>query len=275
MVQHKVPEITRQPDVIVYQADLARLETLYHPCQGTDCIVHFAGRLFAPRPARFLRETNVVYVQNLVRAAIEMGVSKFILVSFPHVEGESSPENLARGVLAGSPASIHARTRLLAEQDLFTACDGTTMVPVALRPGLIYAQGVLMIEAARRLMRRRLLGVWRKDTWMHLISLPDFLEAVQAAIENKHIEGIYNLGDDQPLTLQAFLDRLAGHWGTARPWRAPGWVFYLAASLVEAYALTFKTTAPLTRDFIWIGGFLLHGYQPHESWADSQLLSDP
>jgi predicted metal-binding membrane protein len=118
---------------------------------------------------------------------------------------------------------------------------------------MIYGQGVLMIEAARRLLKRRLLGVWRKPTWIHLISLPDFLRSVEAAIEGTGVQGIYNLGDDAPLTLQEFLDRAAVHWGTPKPWRAPGWAFYLAAWCVEAYALVFRTASPLTRDFMRIG----------------------
>jgi nucleoside-diphosphate-sugar epimerase len=182
-------EIARHPNAAVYRADLARQETLSAACQDADCIVHFAGRLFAPRPASFLPETNVTYVQNLVAAALEAGVKKFILISFPHVEGESDPGHPARGQLAGSPTSIHARTRLQAEQHLFAACKGTGMIPIALRAGLIYGKGVLMIETARWLMKRRMLGVWRQETWMHLISLPDFLLAVQAAIDGEHVHG--------------------------------------------------------------------------------------
>lgn len=263
-------EITTQPNVKVYPVDLARAETLRQSCQDTDCIVHFAGRLFSPRPASFLPETNVVYVQNLVKLALESAVSKFILVSFPHVEGESDPHHPAQGELAGAPASIHARTRLQAEQHLFAACKGTAMIPVALRAGLIYGRNVLMIEAARWLMRRRLLGVWKKETWMHLLALPDFLQATQAAIEREHIQGIYNLGDDLPLTLQAFLDQIADHWGTARPWRAPAWVFFLVASLVELFALTFKTSAPLTSDFIKIG---MASYVMDTSRMKAELLA--
>jgi hypothetical protein len=116
-----------------------------------------------------------------------------------------------------------------------------------------YGKGVLMIEAAHWLMRRRLLGVWRKPTWIHLISLPDFLKAVVATIEREETTGIYNIGDQQPLTLQEFLDRTAVHWKTPRPWRAPRWSFFLAAALVEAYAGMFRTASPLTRDFIRIG----------------------
>jgi nucleoside-diphosphate-sugar epimerase len=251
---HKLaPEIADHPNTVVYPADLARVETLHAACENTDCIVHFAGRLFAPQPERFLPETNVAYVRNLVSAALAAGVGKFILISFPHVEGESSPGKPASGTLLGSPGSVHARTRLEAEQHLFAACEANGMAPVSLRAGMIYERGVLMIEAAHRLLERRLLGVWRKPTWIHLISLPDFLCSVEAAIEGAAVRGVYGLGDEAPLTLQEFLDRSAVHWGTPKPWRAPGWAFYLAAWCVEAYALVFRTASPLTRDFIRIG----------------------
>jgi hypothetical protein len=134
-------------------------------------------------------------------------------------------------------------------------------MPIALRPGMIYARGILMPDAARWLSRRRLLAVWKKPTWIHLLSLPDFLAATQAAIEKPQTAGIYNLGDDGPLTLQEFLDRAAAErWGGAwpwrrghRPWRAPAPAFYAAAALTEAFAAVFRTRAPLTRDFIRIG----------------------
>jgi nucleoside-diphosphate-sugar epimerase len=255
MVHHQelAPEIANHPNVTVYPADLARIETLAAPCANTDCIVHFAGRLFAPQPERFLPETNVTYVKNLVSAALAAGVGKFILISFPHVEGESYPERPATGTLSGSPGSVHARTRLEAEQHIFAACQASGMAPVSLRAGMIYGKGVLMIEAAHRLLERRLLGVWRKPTWIHLLSLPDFLSSVEATIEGASVRGIYNLGDEAPLTLQEFLDRAALHWGTPKPWRAPGWLFYLAAGCVEAYALLLHSESPLTRDFIRIG----------------------
>jgi nucleoside-diphosphate-sugar epimerase len=247
------PEIAGHPNATVYKADLARIETLYPLCENTDCIVHFAGRLFAPQPEHFLPETNLTYVKNLVSTALSSGVGRFIIVSFPHVEGETSHANPARGMMLGAPESAHARTRLEAERFLFTACEGRGMIPVSLRAGMIYGRGVLMIDAARWLLQRRLLGVWRKPTWIHLISLPDFLCSVEAAIEGTVVRGIYNLGDEAPLTLQEFLDRGAMHWGVPKPWRAPKWAFYLAAWCVEGYARLFRAASPLTRDFIKIG----------------------
>lgn len=253
--RHEPPQdIAQAPNVTIYKADLAKPETLTEPCRDTDCIVHFAGVLFAPRPEKFLPETNTVYVQNLVKTAIKAGVKKFIIVSFPHVEGESTPEHPAQGILPTTqPGSAHARTRLAAEKYLFKACEGTQMTPIALRPGMIYSRGILMIDAARWASRHHLLAVWRKPTWIHLLSLPDFLAATRAAIENESAAGIYNLGDDRPLALQKFLDTAAAHWGYRKPWRAPAAAFYAAAALTEAFAAVFRTRAPLTRDFIRIG----------------------
>jgi uncharacterized protein YbjT (DUF2867 family) len=118
---------------------------------------------------------------------------------------------------------------------------------------MIYGRGVLMIEAARWLLRRRLLAVWPGPTWVHLLALPDFLAAAAAAIEKPDAAGVYNLGDDDELTLQEFLDVAAEYWGYARPPRLPRGTFYVAASVVELFAAAFGTRAPLTRDFIKIG----------------------
>ena len=246
-------ESAAYPNVSVFKADLGDPDSLHPACSGVDCIVHFAGVLFAPRPERFLPVTNVEYVRNLVNVALNSGVRKFILISFPHVEGESTPDQPATGRMDGNPDSIHAQTRLAAEQLLFKHTTGTQMTPVALRPGMIYARGVLMIEAARWLLARRLLGVWRRPTWIHLLSLPDFLTCTISAIEGAHISGVYNLGDDAPTTLQEFLGVLADRWGYAKPWQGPGWLFPLAGGLTEAVAFLLNKPAPITRDFIRIG----------------------
>jgi len=245
--------ITTAPNASVCRADLGNPGALSEACRDVECIVHFAGVLFAPRPEKFLTRTNLGYVQNLATAALASGVGRFILISFPHVEGETFPEKRATDRLDGHPNSVHAQTRLAAERYLLAACENTNMTPVVLRAGMIYGRGVLMIEAARWLLRHRLLAVWREPTWEHLLALPDFLTAVTAAIEATHVSGIYNVADDQPLTLQDFLDAIAAYWGYAKPWRCPRWLFPLAGAGCEATASILGTKSPLTRDFIRIG----------------------
>ena len=124
------------------------------------------------------------------------------------------------------------------------------MRPLVLRAGVIYGRGVKLTDATRWLMRKRLLAVWREPTWIHLLALPDFLTLVELSIEKDNLSGIYNLGDDRPLLIQEFLDRLAAHWGYRKPWRLPGFAFYWAASICENTASLLRTGTPLTRDMV-------------------------
>ena len=256
LMTHRAPlpeDLAQATGVETVTADLGQPDTLAAACAQVDTIIHFAGVLFRPWPERFLRRTNLQYFQNLVDAALAAGVSKIILISFPHVEGQTTPENPARGRLDGRPTSVHAQTRLEEERTLLARCDGTATTPVVLRMGMVYGPGVLMIEAARWLLQRRLLAVWPRPTWIHLLAKEDFLTATQAAVFADTVQGIYHLGDDRPLTLQEFLDQLADRLRYPRPWRLPWGAIYLVAFAVEIFAAIFRTQAPLTRDFVRIG----------------------
>jgi nucleoside-diphosphate-sugar epimerase len=241
------------PGVTPVQADLGAPKTLPPAVLGVDVVVHFAGVLFAPRPESFLPVTNTAWFGNLLEACLAVKVRRIILISFPHVEGPTSPEHPATGRLDRAPISVHAQTRLGEERLLMERTPGTDTTGVALRLGMVYGRGILMIEAARWLARRRLLAVWREPTIFQLLSTPDFLRATQAAILKPGIQGIYHVGDDQPVTLQRFLDEACRVWGAPRPRRLPFWMIDTAARLCEGFALVARTRSPLTRDFLRIG----------------------
>jgi len=136
---------------------------------------------------------------------------------------------------------------------LFARTRGTATVPVVLRSATVYGPGILMVEAARWLARRRLLGVWRKPTCYHFLHIDDFLEATAAATWKEGVSGIYCLGDERPFTIQEFLDEATRIGGLPRPWRMPWWMIVTAATLTEAFALAFGTISPLTREFVRLG----------------------
>jgi nucleoside-diphosphate-sugar epimerase len=256
LMYHRRPlhsDLLERPNVEPISADLARPETLPATVAEVDVVIHFAGVLFRPRPERFLPETNVRWFANLLDAALAAGVGRVILVSFPHVEGETSPESPATGRLDREPHSVHARTRLEAERTLFARTRGTATTPVVLRLGAVYGRGVLMVEAARWLARKRILAVWRQPTVYQFLSVPDFLEAAESAILRPGVEGIYHVGDEEPVTLQRFLEEACRVWKCPRPFRVPVWSVYAIAGLCELAAAATGKSAPFTRDFIRIG----------------------
>ncbi|MBI4615729.1 MAG: NAD-dependent epimerase/dehydratase family protein [Planctomycetes bacterium] len=256
LMTHKKPlpsDLLAAANVEEVRADLARPETLEPAARGVDSVVHFAGVLFAPRPDRFLPVTNTRWFANLLDACLAARVERVVLVSFPHVEGPTTPERPATGRLDGKPVSVHARTRLEEERLLFARTQGSPTAPVSLRLGMVYGRGILMVEAARWLARHRLLGVWREPTSIHLISTEDYLRATAAAAIRPGIRGIYHVGDERPITLQEFLDGACRAWGVPPPRRLPFWMVRLAAALCELGAGVLGTRAWLTRDFVEIG----------------------
>jgi nucleoside-diphosphate-sugar epimerase len=246
-------DLAHAANVQPIRADLADPVTLPPAVDGADVIVHFAGVLFAPRPERFLPVTNVEWFSNLLAAALRAQVDRMILISFPHVEGPTSFEQPATGRLDRDPVFVHARTRLEEERLLVERTRGTTTSPVILRLGTIYGRGILMVEAARWLARRRLLCVWPEPTLYQLLSTADYLTALEAAIFKPGVEGIYHVGDEQPVTIQAFLDEACRVWGYPRPRRMPFWAIEAAAWLCERSATLLGTRSPLTRDFVRLG----------------------
>jgi len=256
LMYHRKPlpdDVSHAANVRPIKADLGDPATLPAAVEGVNVIVHFAGRLFAPHPERFLQETNTGWFANLLTAALRAHVDRIILISFPHVEGPTSPEQPATGRLDRHPISVHARTRLEEERLLMGRTRDTVTSPVILRLGMVYGRGILMVDAARWLARRRLLCVWREPTLFQLLSTADFLSAVEAAIFKTGIQGIYHVGDEQPITLQQFLDEACQVWGCPRPVRVPFAAIYAAAWLCECFAMITGTASPLTRDFVRLG----------------------
>jgi hypothetical protein len=79
---------------------------------------------------------------------------------------------------------------------------------------MIYGRGILIVDAAPWLARRRLLCVWPEPTLLQRLSVQDFLRAAEAAIVKPGIHGIYHVGDAQPVTVQYFYPTLASGLST-------------------------------------------------------------
>lgn len=251
--------LKEKENISVFKVDLASKETLCDALDNVDVIVHFAGILFKANPEKFLPTTNTQYFNNLLDVAIRQKVKRIILISFPHIEGECSPQNPATGVLDGKPESMHAKTRLEEERLLFRYGEKCGFEAVSLRVGMVYGEGILMIDAAQWFARHRLLGVWKKPTDIHLISKSDFVDATIAATLNPGVKGIYHIGDEGVQTLQQFLDDITIYKGNHKPWRMPVWMIMTAARGFELFSVFFGTQSPLTVDFVKIGMVSYYG----------------
>jgi nucleoside-diphosphate-sugar epimerase len=114
LMYHQTPlpdDIARALNVNPIHADLADPRTLGPAVNGVDIIVHFAGVLFAPRPERFLHETNTRWFSNLLAAALEAQVGRVILISFPH--SSPRPDDSIGSQLRSTPKRASRRSGFL------------------------------------------------------------------------------------------------------------------------------------------------------------------
>jgi nucleoside-diphosphate-sugar epimerase len=79
LMYHRTPlpeDLMDAANVHPIKADLAVPATLPAAVAGADVIVHFAGRLFAPRAETFLPETNTRWFSNLLPAGLAAKVGR-------------------------------------------------------------------------------------------------------------------------------------------------------------------------------------------------------
>ncbi len=161
---HTVRLLTRgkQPDLVgaeVVIGDLGDKEALRHACEGCDVVFHTAGVIsYNPQKNDLMFQTNVIGTRNIVEAALNAGIKRFIHTSSTAAIGvnenpevllnEDSPFN------AESTGLAYFTTKYAAEQEVLAAvkrgldavilCPGSLLGPGDTRryeqtyPGLIY-----------------------------------------------------------------------------------------------------------------------------------------
>ena len=175
---------------------------------------------------------------NLISAAAGAGVRRLVAESFVGVYGSG---NFTRPITEDAPLPPvtegpfkDAVLALRSLEDQLRAASATLgMQTVALRIGLLYGLEVpstqLMIDQARAgrlFVPRGLSGV---GSFVHN---DDAAAAIVAAIEGQPLSLVYNIADDEPTTLSAFMSQLAAAISAPRPRSIPTWIVNLAAPII-------------------------------------------
>ena len=208
---------------------------------GTDAIAHLATnvppfpQLLRTKAWSMHNRLRTEGTRNLVDAARAEGVGRIVKesVTFSYADGgeawldESAPLMAAPGLLA--PA-------IEGEEIALELADGGGSA-VVLRFGLFYGGvGNRGTDEMLRVARGRgSMIAGRPGAYMSSLHADDAATAIVAALDAP--TGIYNVGDDEPLTRRAVLDSFSAEFGTARLHTNPTWLIRLLAGDAAA-ALT-------------------------------------
>ena len=188
-----------------------------------------------PRRVAELEATNEIRIEgsrNLTAAARAAGARRYVAESFfliygygdhgahPLEEDEPPPSRRGAGRAYQRPIdALAVKERTVRESGL----QG-----VVLRFGGFYGPGA-GTEGFIELLKRRRLPIVRSTSVTPWIHLEDAAAAVVAAVEGVRPGPVYNVVDDEAVSLAAFLTTLAELSGAPRPLTVPSFVLRLAA----------------------------------------------
>ncbi len=194
--------------------------------QGCRRVVHAAGLFrFWGRREDFVA-INVGGTANMVTAALQAGVERFIYVSTIAVVGAPRSDQLLDEQVPCVPRDDYQRSKLEAEQVVLAAHRTHGLPAIVLRPGAYY--GPWGRYAFNRMffedpLKGLPMGVQRGKRLTFPIFVPDLARVVEAALLRGRPGEIYNVAGPSltHATVHATISRLAG----IRPWRInpPAW----------------------------------------------------
>ena len=231
--------LQRYPCVEIVPGDFSDLDTLAHAMDGCQHVIHAGGLFrFWGNEERFLH-ANTLGTKNMLEAAAQVGIERFVHISTVAVIGQPDPTNVIDETYPPHPVDPYQRSKFQAEQmALKYHAEGKVPVTV-LRPGAYY--GPLGEYGFNRLFfRDPMRGIIMQISGGKHIIFPayivDVARGVLQALDKAHTGEIYHITGDWISHKEAFdivCEEANLHWPRAR---IPGWLGINTARFLEMIA---------------------------------------
>jgi nucleoside-diphosphate-sugar epimerase len=242
-------------------AALKRLVVQAHP----DQVVHLLTALPAAGPMRKsqLVPTNELRTRgtpNLIEASVAGGARRLVVESFATVYGAAPSDRLLTEddplpPVGSGPAADTINALRTMEGQLRGARASGQLTTVALRIGYLYGSEVPGTQQLARQARSGWMFVPRNFTAAGpFVHVEDAASAIVAAIERPDPSAVYNVADDEPTALTAFLAELSRAVGARPPRHVPGWLVSLIAPMLAQFGTTTikLSNERLKRELGWV-----------------------
>src|SRR5579862_3223577 len=197
-------------------ADLRDTAALRSATQGIDSVLHAAGILHVRRTDDWY-QINTHGTRNLVWAAVQAGVRRFVFISSNAAAGRSpDPQRLLTETDSPSPLSHYGRSKWLAEKHL--AGYGKVMETVVLRPCMFYGPPVPArhVDIYQRLISGRMPLIGQGNYARSLTYVDHLVQACRLALTHPAAAGqTYFISDLEPYTTKEVTDAMAQALGVS------------------------------------------------------------
>jgi nucleoside-diphosphate-sugar epimerase len=211
---------------IIY-GDLTNQESLTNATKNIDVIYHCAAMLGSPEITyKQIYEANVTGTKNLVKAAEQNKVKRFIHISTVAVFG--TLKHKADESTICKPASDYDKTKYLSE----LAVKKSSLKYTIIRPTMVYGPGEMTNKA--KMFRFIQKGLFRiigdGKNLMALVYIGNLVDGIlKAANTKKAISQTYIISDEHSYTMNKFIYTITKSLGVKTPSHLPKCLAYLGA----------------------------------------------
>ena len=187
-----------------------------------DVVIHQLTNLpkSGVRSAKDLESTNRLRTdgtRNLINAAISANAKRIVGQSFVMVLA-AKPD--ADGRLEEGAAAMQSL-----ESQIVEASHSGRIEGIVLRYGMWYGPANPMTQQMVSMAKRRMLPVVRGDqSLLPVLHLEDAVSATLAALDHGVPGTIYDIVDDQPVSMTDIVRELATRTGAPQPFTVPAWI---------------------------------------------------
>jgi len=264
------------------EGDIRSSDAVRSLLRGCDAVIHLAGVAHTSLRSRAEMDEafqiNIGGTRNILAAARHARVERVLLASSAHVyAGQEGTELDEQSLTAGD--SFYAHCKLILEKAGLEAVESNRMSVVIVRPCLIYGPGVRFnLESLMRAIQGKYyFHIRGKNPMRSFLSVGNAAAAILHLSQVGETGKIYNLADETPLPLVAFIDSVAHLLKVSPPRNLP--MFAVRTAIAGATPLRWmglslpinseslrKLTVPFSLD---VKALAASGFR----WSDDGLVS--
>jgi dihydroflavonol-4-reductase len=228
--------------------DITQPETLKTACESIDVVIHSAGMLGQWGVTySLLHRSNVTGTLNMLQAAYDAGVKRFVHLSAGGVTGPVGSQP-ADEQYPPQPITDYERSKWEGEKQALEWSKEKDYNLIVLRPTFTYGPGdPHKLKLFQTVQKGRFFFIGGGLSTVHPVYIDDLVAGIDLGIRSDVKGECIIIGGSHPVTKAELINRIADVLGCRRPhFSAPVPVANLLTSIAENMGRLFNFTPPLT-----------------------------
>jgi nucleoside-diphosphate-sugar epimerase len=237
----------RELDIETAVGNLTDAQSLARAAQGCRSVFHCGAIVSDWATVQEITQTNVAGTRNLLQAAVDASIERFIHFSTTDIYGHPGVAGIDETHTPIRFRNWYAETKLDAEAEVRRTAGAHALDEVILRPSTVYGAGSTEVvgEIARAIRNRSMVLIGRGRAIAGLCYVENLIDAAILALHHDAAPGhAFNVSDGLAVTWKEFTAGLAVGLGCRPPrWSMPYWIANgVGFSLEQGYRALRKTT---------------------------------